>query len=66
MVTLFGTKLALKMIMVKERNTSITHEQVKNKIKAQFIIEQNSMRNNKNIFDRRWSALEQTLFGIHV
>ena len=58
--------LVLKMIMVKERNTSITHEQVKNKIKAQFIIEQNSMRNNKNIFDRRWSALEQTLFGIHV
>ena len=53
---------ALKLILVKDRSTEIAIETVKNRIKAQFIIEQNGMKNKRVKFQKKWSRLEPILF----
>jgi exonuclease III len=55
--------LTLKLIMVKERSTEVTVEQLENKIKAQYFIEKCSLKQQN--FQNRWGSMEQLLFG-HV
>ena len=54
--------LVLKLIMTKERSTQIQIEQIKNQIKAQYIIEKHAMKNNLDKFNSRWSNIQTILF----
>ncbi len=55
--------MVLKMILVKDRSAIITTNEVKEKIKAQFIIEKIAMSKKKEKFIQRWSNMEQILFS---
>ena len=55
--------IVLKLILTKDRSRTITIEEVRNRLKTQFIIEQIAMRRKVNVFKKRWSKLEPLLFG---
>ena len=54
--------LALKLILVKDRSNTITSEEIRNKLKQQYIIEKLSMRTKKEKFKKRWEFFKQVLF----
>jgi len=51
----------LKMILVKDRSVMITINEVKSKLKLNFILEQKMMAKNFQKFNDRWSKLEPFL-----
>ena len=53
--------VALKLILIKDRSTAITREELENKIKLQFILEQNAMSDKTITFQNRWAGLRETL-----
>ena len=53
---------ALKLILVIDRSLLVSRNEVRNRIKHQFILEQNAMRNKEQAFIKRWSRLERYLF----
>ncbi len=55
--------ITLKLIMVKERSTEVSVEQLENRIKAQYFIEKCSLKQQN--FHNRWAQIERFLFG-HV
>jgi len=55
--------LMLKIILTKDRTSEITMEHILNKIKVQFFIEQQAMKNKQRIFNFRWERLEHQLFN---
>jgi len=55
--------IVLKAILVKDRSTVITTAEIKNCIKAQFIIERRAMYNRKRKFLAKWAKLEPFLFS---
>jgi len=54
--------IALKLILTKDRSAMITTNEIKSKIKAQYIIEQMANSTKKVRFTQRWSKLETILF----
>jgi hypothetical protein len=54
--------LGLKLILVKNRTSIISNEEIIGRIKMQFIIEKIAMRKRERAFNKRWSKLETILF----